>query len=183
MADSVALDLVDKGMVTDQIILTVGYDMESLTDPGIRKKYKGPVTTDVYGRQVPKHAHGTANLDRQTASSKLITEAVLDLYDRIVNPDLLVRRLTIAVNRVVEESEGGELEDAAYEQLDLFTDYAALERQREEEEAELRKERKLQEAMLTIKKKYGKNAILKGINLEEGATGRERNEQIGGHKA
>ncbi len=182
MADAMALDLVDKGLVTDQMILTVGYDRENLTDPERRKQYKGPVTTDHYGRQVPKHAHGTANLDRHTSSSRLITEAVTTLFNEIVNPFLLVRRLTVAANHVVDEAVA-KAESAKPEQLNLFTDYEALEKKQQEEEAALAKERKLQEAMLSVKKKYGKNAILKGINLEEGSTAWERNNQIGGHKA
>ena len=181
MAENAALDLLDKGLVADQMVLTVGYDISCLTDPEIRRRYKGPVTTDWYGRRVPKHAHGTANLGRQTSSARLITQAVLDLYDRIVDPDLLVRRLTIATNHVVPEREAASYE--TFEQLDLFTDYAAKEKQKEEEKAELDKERRAQGAFLAIKKKYGKNAILKGVNFEEGATGRDRNAQIGGHKA
>ena len=181
MAEAAALDLLDKGLVTDQMVLTVGYDITCLTDPVIRRRYKGPVVTDWYGRQVPKHAHGTANLGRQTSSARQITKAVLDLYDRIVDPDLLVRRLTLETNHVVPEGEAAS--DTAFEQLDLFTDYAAQEKRKEEERAELDKERKAQEAFLAIKKKYGKNAILKGVNFEEGATGRDRNAQIGGHKA
>lgn len=182
MADAAALDLLDKGMVTDQLVLSIGYDIECLTNPDIRAKYHGEITTDRYGRQVPKHAHGTTNLDRPTSSSKVIVEAVLELYDRIVNPDLLTRRITIVTNHVVREKDVKRDEDT-YQQLDLFTDYAALEEERRENELELERERKIQEAMLSIKKRYGKNAILKGVNLEEGATGKDRNAQIGGHKA
>lgn len=182
MADGAALDLVDKGLVTDQIVLTVGYDIENLTDPERRKKYKGPVTTDHYGRQVPKHAHGTINLGRQTSSARLITDAALKLFDEIVNPNLLVRRLTVTTNHLVDEAFAAAV-DAVPQQLDLFTDYEALEKEKLEEKAALEKERKLQEAMLSVKKKYGKNAILKGMNLEEGSTARERNNQIGGHRA
>lgn len=181
MTDMMVLDLVDKGLVTDQLVLTVGYDRENLSDPEIRQKYKGPVTTDHYGRKVPKHAHGTQNLDRQTASTRLLTGAAMELFDRIVNPDLLIRRIYITACRVVRESEVQQEEVA--EQLDLFTDYEALEQRRREETAQLEREKKLQCAMLEIKKKFGKNAILKGMNLEEGATARERNGQIGGHKA
>ena len=181
MTDSLVLDLVDKGLVTDQLVLTVGYDIENLTDPQRRKKYRGPVKTDHYGRQVPKHAHGTVNLDRKTSSTKLILEAMMELYDRIVDPELLVRRITLAFCRVVSEREMPQLEPL--EQLSLFTDYGELERKREQEAEELAKEKKMQEALLSIKKKYGKNAILKGMNLEEGATTVERNGQIGGHKA
>ena len=181
MADALALDLVEKGMVTGQLTLTVGYDIENLADPDTRRQYQGEVTVDRYGRRVPKHAHGTANLDRQTSSSLLITDAVAALYDRIINPRLLVRRISLSANRIVPASSVKEQE--IYEQLDLFTDYAALRKEQEEEKRILEREQKMQKAMLEIKKKYGKYAILKGISLEEGATARERNRQIGGHKA
>ena len=183
MAEAVALNLVDKRMVTDQMVLTVGYDIECLTDPKISRKYKGEVTTDSYGRRIPKHAHGTANLGRQTSSARLISEAVLDLFDKIVNRDLLVRRLTITTNHVVPEESAAMRQAETCEQLDLFTDYASLEKKRKAEEEELARERRMQEAMLTIKKKFGKNAVLKGMNLQEGATARDRNDRIGGHKA
>lgn len=181
MTDLLVLDLVEKRLVTDQLVLTVGYDIDNLTNPEIRKKYKGEITTDHYGRNVPKHAHGTVNLDRQTSSTKLIMDAVIGLYDRIVNPNLLVRRVTIVANRLVEE--GTAAEKQVYEQLTLFTDYDALQKERKEESEALEKERRLQEAMLAVKKRYGKNAMLKGMNLQEGATTMERNNQIGGHKA
>lgn len=181
MTDAAALDLVDKGLVTDQIVLTVGYDIENLTDRNRKKAYKGEVTIDRYGRRIPKHAHGTANLSSYTASSRQITDAVLELYDRIVDRKLLIRRLTLSINRLIKE--GTEEKKETYEQLDLFTDYAVQLKEREEKKKELQKEKQLQKAMLEIKKKYGKNAILKGISYEEGATARERNGQIGGHKA
>lgn len=181
MADLLALELVDKRMVTDQIVLTIGYDIDNLTDPKILKYYKGEITTDRYGRKVPKHAHGTVNLELPTSSTRIITDAVLSLYDQIVHPDLLIRRVTITANRLVNETDALHIEH--YEQLDLFTDYNALEQEKKEEEVRLFRERKLQEAMLSMKKKYGKNAILKGMNLQEGATTMERNRQIGGHKA
>ena len=181
MTDLLVLDLVVKKLVTDQMVLTVGYDIESLTNPEIRRKYHGEVTTDRYGRHVPKHAHGTANLSCQTSSTKLIMKAVEELYDRIINPDLLVRRITVVASRVVPESEAEQKE--VFEQLDLFTDYQALEQEREQEKKELDKEKRIQKAILDIQKKYGKNAVLKGMNFEEGATTRERNGQIGGHKA
>ena len=181
MADAIALELVDKRLVTNQLVLTISYDSESLSDPQIRAKYHGPVTIDYYGRQAPKHAHGTANLERMTSSSRLITEAVMSLYDRIINPDLLVRRINLTTNNVVEESKASEHNTPI--QLDLFTDYEELERKMNEEKAALEKERKMQEAVLSIKKRFGKNAILKGLNYEEGATAKDRNQQIGGHKA
>lgn len=188
MAELLALDLVDKRLVADQIVLTAGYDTGNLKDPQIRKLYHGEVTTDRYGRQVPKHAHGTANFGRRTSSSRVIVDEVLKLYDKIVDRNLLVRRVSMALNHVVEEQGGDSLplnswEEASCEQLDLFTDYEALERKREEEEALFRKERKMQEAVLSIQKKYGKNAVLKGMNLQEGAMTVKRNGQIGGHKA
>ena len=181
MADLLALELVEKRLITDQMTLTIGYDRDNLTDPEVRSSYRGEVTTDRYGRKVPKHAHGTVNLDCRTSSTQLITDAVLELYDRIVNPRLSIRRVTINASHLTDESETAVAE--SYEQLNLFTDYTALEKEKEEEEARRSKERKLQEAMLTVKKKYGKNAILKGMNLQEGATTLKRNRQIGGHKA
>lgn len=181
MIDLLVLDLVDKGLVTDQIVLTVGYDIENLTDPKRSKAYSGPITVDAYGRKIPKHAHGTANVDRQTASAKLITEAVMELYDKIVNPSLLIRRLNISANHVVPEQSISK--EQKMEQLDLFTNYEELEKQREEENAALEREKKMQQAILSIKKKFGKNSILKGMNLQEGATAKDRNNQIGGHKA
>ena len=181
MTDLMVLDLVDKGLVTDQIVLTIGYDIENLTDPNRSGKYNGDVTIDRYGRKVPKHAHGTTNLKRRTSSTMLITDAVMELYDRIVDKNLLIRRINITANRLVDENSAKKEEK--YEQLDLFTDYKAKEQKRAEEEAVLERERRMQQTMLTIKKKFGKNAILKGMNLQEGATAKDRNEQIGGHKA
>lgn len=181
MTDLLSLDLVDKGLVTNQIVLTIGYDIDNLKDPNLRKDYHGEIKTDRYGRQIPKHAHGTANLKAYSSSTRLLTDAVTELYDRIVDSKLLVRRINLAATHVLPESEAVEQDN--YEQLDLFTDYVALQKQKEEEKAEQEKERKLQQAMLDIKKKFGKNAILKGMNLEEGATAKDRNQQIGGHKA
>ncbi len=181
MVDSLALNLVDKGLVTDQLVLTIGYDIENLSDPNIRNQYQGEVTVDRYGRRIPKHAHGTANLDCHTSSSILMTDAATALFDRIVNRKLLVRRLSLSANRIVSASSVSVGE--TYEQMDLFTDYEALQKEREEKERILEREQKMQKAVLEIQKKFGKNAILKGINLEEGATAVERNQQIGGHKA
>ena len=162
-------------------MLTVGYDIENLTDPDRRKKYRGAVTVDRYGRQIPKHAHGTTNLKKQTSSTRLITEAVLKLYDQIVDKNLLIRRINITANKLVDESSVKETRE--FEQLDLFTDYQTREKKEAKEEADLEREKRMQRAMLDIKKKFGKNAILKGMNLQEGATAKDRNEQIGGHKA
>ncbi|MBA4700554.1 MAG: DNA methylase [Ruminococcus sp.] len=181
MTDLLVLDLVDKRLVTDQLVLTVGYDIGNLTNPKIKKSYNGEVTTDRYGRNLPKSAHGTANLGRQTSSTKLIMDAVTELFVRIVDKNLLIRRVNIAANHVVDEAAVQKADD--FEQLDLFTDYVAAEAKKEEEEAELAREKKVQKAVLEIKKKYGKNAVLKGMNLEEGATTVDRNKQIGGHKA
>ena len=181
MADDLSLDLVDKGLVTDQIVLTVGYDIENLTDPERSRTYHGAVTVDRYGRRIPKHAHGTANLSRHTASSKAIVSAVAELYDRIVDPNLLIRRLYLSANHIVPEASLPRQE--ASEQLDFFSDYASQEKRRAEEAAAQEREKRRQQAVLAIKKKYGKNAILKGMDLEEGATARDRNGQIGGHKA
>ena len=182
MAEAAALDLVDKKLVTDQLVLTIGYDIESLTNPAIAAKYSGVVTTDYYGRNVPKHAHGTANLDTHSSSRMKIRDAVMELYDRIVNPDLLVRRLNLTSNHVISEEKAKSKRKEPI-QLDLFTDYEALERQKAEENAALAKERKMQEAILKIKKQFGKNALLTGLNFADGATAKERNAQIGGHRA
>ncbi|MDE6260450.1 MAG: DNA methylase [Oscillospiraceae bacterium] len=181
MADQLALDLVGQRLVTDQLTLTVGYDIDNLRDPDRRKQYKGAVTTDRYGRQIPKHAHGTANLDEYTASAKRITAAILELFDRIVNKDLLVRRLYLTANRVAEE--GSVSPSPIMEQLDLLTDEKAIQAKKAADEAALAREKKLQETMLGIKSKFGKNAILKGTNLMDGATAADRNGRIGGHKA
>ena len=179
MADSLSLDLVDKKLVTDQLVLTIGYDTESLTDRSIREKYQGKVATDRYGRQVPAHAHGTANIERPTSSETILMEKAGGLFDRIVNPDLLVRRITLSANHLMHESDIQPNNEAV--QLDLFTDYGKLEKEQKAEEEMLAKERRRQEAVLQIKKKFGKNAILKGLNYADGATQRERNHQIGGH--
>jgi len=181
MVDLLVLDLVDHRVMTNQMVLTVGYDKENLRGNGKKRNYRGEVTTDRYGRKVPKHAHGTANLQKYSSSTRVITEAVLELYDRIVDEKLLVRRVNISANRLKSETEVREEE--VFEQLDLFTDYDVLRQQRAEEKKNLAKERNMQEAMLDIKKKYGKNAILKGMNLQEGATAREKNSRIGGHRA
>ncbi|MBQ4462712.1 MAG: DNA methylase [Bacteroidaceae bacterium] len=178
MADAAALDLVDKHLVTDQIVLYVGYDVESLADG---TKYDGAIHIDHYGRAVPKPAHGSANLGRHTSSSNMIIGAATSLFDQIVNPKLMIRRLNLTTNHVISEDNMEEKHEAV--QLDLFTDYEALEEKQRQEEQQLKKERKIQETMLDIKRRFGKNAILRGTNFEEGATAKERNQQIGGHKA
>ena len=180
MTEHLVLELVDKHMVTDQMVLTVGYDIENLSDASRRAKYDGPVETDRYGRKIPKSAHGSINLKRQTSSTRMITAAVMELYDRIVHRDLLVRRMYVVANKIVDEKD---VREEVPEQLDMFTDYAEEQRHKEAEAAALDKERRGQLAMLEIQKRFGKNAILKGMNLQEGATGKERNETIGGHKA
>ncbi len=174
MTDLLVLDLVEKNLVTDRIVLTIGYDIENLTNPERRKLYKGPVTTDNYGRKVPKHAHGTINLGKMTSSSRLIIEKALELYDNITDSNLLVRRVTVTAGNVISEDDASG--EASFTQLDLFSDYDML---NEDEE----KEKNIQKAVIGIKKRYGKNAILKGINLYDDATAVERNNQIGGHKA
>lgn len=179
MADALALDLVDKGLATDQLVLTVGYDRENLTDPQRGKNYKGRVSTDRYGRKIPEHATGTINLGKYSSSTSGIIKAALELYDRIADRELLVRRLSISANHLISEADIPKQSEA--EQIDLFTDYTAKREQEEKERAALARERKVQETMLGIKKRFGKNAILKGVDLEEGATARDRNKQIGGH--
>ena len=177
MTDLLVLDLVDKGLVTNQMVLTVGYDRENLSDPRRLAAYKGPVTMDHYGRRVPKHAHGTANLQSYTSSTRQITEAVVELYDRIVDRELLVRRINVVACNVQPESIIAQ--EQAFYQLDLFADSA----DQEARTADREREKRRQKAVLDIRKKFGKNAILKGMNLEEGATAKDRNAQIGGHKA
>ena len=181
MIDLMALDLVDKGLVTSQIVLTIGYDIENMTDKNRSQSYKGTVTTNYYGKKVPKPAHGTTNLPKRTSSTTLITNAVMELYDKIVNKKLLIRRINIVANKLVDEHSVKNVNK--YEQLDLFTDYEDLKKQREKENAESEREKRMQNTILDIKKKFGKNAILKGMNLQEGATAKDRNNQIGGHKA
>ena len=190
MADSLALDLVDKGLVTNQLVLTVGYDIENLAPTRGGAAYAGETTTDRYGRKIPKHARygrkipkhavGTENFS-YTSSANDLLETITALYDRIVDKALLVRRLSISANRLLHEEKVPKQDEV--EQLDLFTDYAAKEKQKAENAAEHARERKIQETILGIKKKFGKNAILKGLNLEDGATARERNQTIGGHQA
>ena len=179
MVELLALDLVEKRLVTNQIVLTVGFDIENITNKNIG--YRGAVTTDAYGRKIPKHAHGTANIGVHTASTMLIMEKTLELFDRIVDPKLLTRRLTIAANHVLPETEAKN--SKRFEQLDLFTDYEQLQRERDAEERELKRERAIQEATIRLRNKFGKNVLLKGMNLQEGATTKDRNNQVGGHRA
>jgi len=179
MADSLSLELVEKRIVTDQMELTVCYDVENLK--GGDRGYEGPVVSDRYGRLAPKDAHGTEKLGQYTSSSQLIVDAVMRIYDRTVNKGLLVRRFYVVANHILPEAEAANASKP--EQLDLFTDYAELERKKAAEQEQRDRERKAQEAVLAIREKLGKNAILKGMNLEDGATARERNQQIGGHKA
>ncbi len=179
MADELALDLVDKGLVANQVVLTVGYDIENLTKPGLC--YQGKITTDYYGRKVPGHAHGTANFDRYTSSSRIIMKQVSGLFERIVDPALLIRRLSISVNRLIPEDKIPKRRHVI--QLDLFTDYEEERRHRRAEEEALAKEHRQQLAILRLRKQFGKNSVLKGLNFTDGATQIERNRQIGGHKA
>lgn len=181
MLDRLVLDMVDKSLVADQVVLTIGYDRESLYDSEFRKNYKGEVIKDHYGREIPKHAHGTVNLSEYTSSSKQIIAAGMDLYDSIVDRNLLVRRVTITLCHVISEAELKRRKKP--EQLDLFMDVEEAEKERREKEQTLQKEQQLQRAIIHIHKKYGKNSLLKGMNLLEGATMKERNQQVGGHKA
>lgn len=178
MLDLLALSLVDKHLVSNQIILNVGYDIENLEGS---HSYEGEIITDFYGRKIPKHAHIIANLGMYTSSSKIMTEKIIELYDKKVDRQLTVRRINIAANHVVDENSITKKADEG--QMNLFVDYDALEKQRRKDEEEAEKEKKLQMTTLAIKKKYGKNALLKGMNLEEGARTIERNGTIGGHKA
>lgn len=177
MADSLILDLVDKGLVTDQLVMTVGYDIENLTDPDRKKSYTGEIVTDLYGRQIPKHAHGTINFGRFTSSTRLSLQKTAELFDLIVDSNLLIRRLNIVANHVMSAKSAPKSD--GIQQLDFFSDIAQTDR----EEADFLREQSRQKAVLYIRKKYGKNALIKGMNLEEGATAMDRNKQIGGHKA
>ena len=181
MIDLLVLDMVSKGYVTTQIVLDVGYDNENVTSPERMRGYSGDIKTDYYGRTVPKNAHGTANIPKYTSSSHIISMATVDLYEKIVNKNLLIRRITIAVCKLVPESEA--VYSTAGEQLSLFDDPVEDKEKAAREEERLSKEKSLQNTMLSIKGRFGKNAILKGMNLFDGATARERNAQVGGHKA
>ena len=176
MTELLSLDLVKKGLVTSKLVLTIGYDIDNLTNPEISQNYNGDITIDRYGRKVPKHAHGTINIDHKTASTKIITNAVMELYERIMNKELLTRRINITAADVVNEEDYKNIKE--YEQMDMFVDYNELEKQRVKEKTE----KSLQKAVINIKSKYGKIAILKGMNFIEGGTTIERNGQIGGHK-
>lgn len=179
MIDLLSLDLTDKHLVTKQLVLDIGYDIENLTNPIIRRLYKGKITIDNYGRKVPKHSHGTINLDYNTSSSRILSKKCLELYDRIVNKNLLIRKINITACDIVDENKVKK--EVVHEQLNLFgsTDDSA---QKIEDKNRQEEDNKLQHILLDIKNKYGKNSILKGMNLEEGATTIDRNNQVGGHK-
>ena len=179
MCDLLVLDMVDKGVATNQLTLTIGYDADSLKNPS--RPYLGEVTVDYYGRAIPKHAHGSVNFPLHTSSTEEIMEGVLKLYDRIINPNLLIRRVNISVNNLIRESE--RCDDIENEQMDLFTDYDKKDREKKAKKARYDREKSKQNALIAIKKKYGGNAVLRGMNLTEGATTIDRNKQIGGHKA
>ncbi len=181
MTDSLVLELVEKHLVTDQMVLYVGYDIENLNDKKRMKAYAGGIETDHYGRKVPKPVHSSINLGRYTSSTKIITEKIMELYDRITDPNLLVRRMSVCANHVIDEN--SEKAKKRPEQLNLFSDISQQAENLEREESQLQSERKIQEAVIGIKHKFGKNGILKGMNFQEGATARDRNAQIGGHKA
>lgn len=181
MAESISLDLVSKKYITDQLVLHIDYDIECLNNPEIKKYYAGEIVTDRYGRSVPKPAHGTHRLKKKTSSTKLITEGFLSLYDTIINKKMLIKKINMYVANLSNEDEV--THKPQLEQFDLFTDYEELERKEQKEKEELAKEKKVQETLIELRNKFGKNAILKGINIEEGSTAVERNGQIGGHKA
>lgn len=180
MTDNLVLDLVEKHLKTNQLVLTIGYDIENLTNPQIARIYNGDITIDNYGRSVPKHSHGTINIDHMTSSTKIITNEVIKLYDRITNPILLIRRINLTACNLVDEDY--KENKVVAEQLDIFTNYETFNKQKEKNIKEEQDEKKIQKTLLDIKRKYGKNAILKGMNLEEGATAKDRNEEVGGHK-
>ena len=179
MTEQLVLDLVEKQLVTDQMVLVIGY--ESMSGQELPQGYRGVVAVDCYGRKVPGHASGSINLSRMTSSGRLIAEAVTTLFDRIADPNLLVRRINVVAARVADEQSVAV--HPAFEQLDLFTDYEAEQQRRAQEEEQLRREHSCQLAILEIRRRFGKNAILRGMNLQEGGTTIDRNRQIGGHSA
>ena len=181
MVDLLSLELVSKCMVTDQLILTIGYDVENMNDINIMSKYDGEIVKDYYGRSVPKSAHGTINLEYKTSSTKIIIDNMLILFDKIINKNLLVRRINIVFNNVISSEYLSNV--LSYKQLDLFTNYNEFDKDKEKEKIDLEEENKLQHVLIDIKNKYGKNSILKGMNIIDGATAKDRNNQIGGHRA
>ena len=181
MADSLSMDLLDKKLLTKQLVITIGYDFENLNNPLIANKYNGEITEDYLGRTIPKHAHGTINLKDYTCSTEQIVNGCVDKFNEIVDPDLLIRRVNISATHIINEQMY--MRKNEYEQLDLFTNYEEVDKIRKQESKKAEKEKRAQQAMLNIKKKYGKNAVIKGMNLEEGATMKDRNNQIGGHRA
>lgn len=182
MTEALSLELVSKGLLTKQLVLTVGYDIENLKDPERRANYKGEISKDIYGRDLPKHSHGSENLKDYSSSTRELRAAACSLFDRITDKNLLIRRLNISATHIIPEAEKASRE-RPFEQLNFFADYAAKDAEKEKHEAELERERRMQNAIIKIKNRFGKNAILKGMNLEEGATAKDRNAQIGGHKA
>ena len=181
MAEQLALDLLEKGLVTKQLVLTIGYDIDNLKDPYLKQHVKQEVKVDFYGRSIPKHAHGTTHLARRVNSIRLITQALIELYDKIVDKKLLIRRINMTACDLITETEA--LKKQEFSQINLFSDFTSLKETMEEEEIELKKEKNLQKTLIEIKKKYGKNSVLKLMNLEEDAMSVKRNEQIGGHRA
>ena len=179
MIDLLSLDLTDKHLVTKQLVLDIGYDIENLTNPTIRRLYDGEITIDSYGREVPKHSHGTINLDYNTSSTKVLSKKCIELFDRIVNKNLLIRKINITACNVINENKAKN--EVVVEQLNLFCSTNDSE-QNIEEKKKQEEDNKLQHTLINIKNKYGKNSILKGMNLEEGATTIDRNNQVGGHK-
>ena len=182
MADALSLDLVKKGLVTDQLVLDVGYDILNLSQHYNKIQYVGDVEVDRYGRVKPKNAHGTVNLGRATSATTMIVKATTDLYEKIADKNLLVRRINITANHIIPEGQIPEQEEEAV-QLDLFTDFEEERKKKEKEEQDLKRERSRQRSIVAVHRKFGKNALLKGMNLEEGATMKDRNHQVGGHKA
>ena len=182
MTDLLVLSLTEKHLMTDQIVLHVGYDAVNLSTPELRRAYSGETKINHYGREVPKSGHGSVNLGKYSSSSNLIIEAVADLFDRVVDPKLFIRRINVTANHVMNETEVPQPDDVVSEQLDLFESPAEQDWKKAEEQAKLDKEKRLQRAILDIKRKMGKNAMLRGMNLLEGATAKERNQQVGGHR-
>ena len=180
MANEIVLDMVQKHFVTDMLVLTVEYDVENLKNAEFSKNYNGEIKEDRYGRKVPKPEHGTFRLDKKTFSTRIISEGFVYLYDEIINRNLLIRKIYLTVGNLTDEKELKQ--ENQYEQVNLFTNYGKLAEKEKEEKVKLEKEKKIQNTIIDLKNRFGKNAIIKGMDLEEDATTIQRNGQIGGHQ-
>ena len=188
MADALSQELVSKGLVTKKIVIHIGYDIKNILDieNGVSNSYSGEIDKDHYGRKVPKYSRKTINLDRWTSSAQIIMDAVADAYDEVADKQLTIRRFNVTADVVLPKEDVDEATAQAppkVEQMNIFTNYELEEKLKAAEDEKLERELELQRVMLAVKNKFGKNAILRGMNLNESATMKDRNAQIGGHKA